>query len=122
MEQFFKTTIAGKPVICDANLQGFDLHKTASTNVDYFAINKGAKQLFIQFNSGKGYIYLEVDENTLQDAIDAPSIGKYYYAQIKGKFTEQFVADRAIRPDVQVEEDYEEDEDIADLPDWEDEY
>lgn len=101
----FKTTIAGKPVICDINLQGFDLHKKASTNVDYFGIHKAAGQLFIQFNNGKCYVYSGVDENTLQDAVEAESIGKYYYAQVKGKFAEQHVTNRAIQPDVEEEDD-----------------
>lgn len=111
----FKAVINKLPVLVDSNLQSFELFKKPSSNVDYFAIDKAAGQLFIQFLNGKCYLYLDVDEETLKDAVESESIGKFFYARIKSKFADQPVGDRCIVPDDQDEEEDLEGEDDFDI-------
>lgn len=106
----FTTVIKGKTLVCDVNLTGFDIRKMASTNVDYYAINKASNNLFIQFLNGNCYVYSEVPKEVLELAESCDSIGKYFFKFIKGKYPDQQVANLCIRPLDEEEEDDEDDE------------
>lgn len=119
----FKTTIDGKKVIADHNLAGFTLFKRASSYVDYFGISNGnpnpdAKvgQIFFQFNNGTCFVFSEVPVQVLSNAIESDSIGKFYHAEIKGKYESQQVSigKPAIMPDVDDDEDIEDNNDTDD--------
>lgn len=115
----FKTTIGKNAVIVNDNLKGFDLYKKASSNVEYFAIHKPGKQFFIQFNNGTCFVYSDVLNAVLIEAPNAESIGKFYHANIRGRFGEQKVDDRCIRTDLgEIEDDdetYSGDENVDDF-------
>lgn len=118
----FVTTVNGVSVACNPNLQGFKIMKKESSNVDYFATypqegDKSTGQLFIQFLTGKCYVYMNVPNEVLELAEDHESIGKYFYKFIKGKYPEQEVEDRCIvptksAPDEEDEEDWDPDEEF----------
>lgn len=42
--------------------------------------------LYITFKQGRRYKFKSVPESVVQAAIDASSVGKYYYANIQGKY------------------------------------
>lgn len=106
----FTTTINGKPVVCNTNLQGFIILKMASSNVDYYAINKPTGELFIQFLNGQCYVYDKIPKEVLELAEDCESIGKYYYKFIKGKYEEKNVGTFCIQSPASVEDDEDEDQ------------
>lgn len=115
----FKTTIDRKQVIVSDDLKGFDLYKRSSTNVDYFAINVHEKKIFFQFNSGQCYVYKEVLVAVLQEAVKAERIGKFFYANIKGRYEDEKLDDRCIRTDLREiddeDETYSGDENVDDF-------
>lgn len=97
----FTTTVNGQSVTCHPNLQGFTILKKESSNVDYFATYRGpgsTGHLFMQFLTGKCYVYNEVPTEVLDLAVDSDSIGKFYYKFIKGKYLEEQVDDHCIVP------------------------
>lgn len=101
--QPFKAVIGGKPVICNPVLEGFELLKKASSNVDYFGISRSTGQLFIQFNNGTCFLYSGVPIETLEAAKEAESIGKFFHSAIKNKLAiDEPIADLCIKPDDQV--------------------
>lgn len=106
------------------NLVGFKLFQKPSSNVAYFGTYPEDKdncgQLFMQFMTGKGYVYSNVPKEVLDLAESAPSIGKYYYAFIKGKYPEMAVDDHCITAqkdarfvEEEDDEDWDPDEDFA---------
>ena len=40
--------------------------------------NTVAKELTVTFKNGKDYVYIDVDKQTYEDLIDAPSAGKFF--------------------------------------------
>lgn len=101
----FNTTINKKPVIVNDALKSFELFQQPSTYVEYFGINREKKQIFFQFNNGKCFTFEEVTSNVLQAATAAPSIGKFFHANIKDKYDEGApLPDRCIMPDDPEEE------------------
>lgn len=99
-EPTFTTQVNGVTVTCHPALKGFKIFKKESSNVDYFGTYPEDKdncgQLFMQFLTGKCYVYSNVPKEVLDLAESADSIGKYYYAFIKGKFPEMVVDDHCI--------------------------
>ena len=60
---------------------------TNSSNISLVDYNTETKELGITFKpSGKRYEYLNVPESIYNGIISAPSAGKYFYANIKGKY------------------------------------
>lgn len=60
---------------------------TNSSNISKVDYNPETKEMGITFKpSGKRYEYLNVPESIYNGIISAPSAGKYFYANIKGKF------------------------------------
>jgi len=43
-------------------------------------------ELYITFNFGATYVYYDVPEEVFEEMLDAPSKGKYFHANIKGKY------------------------------------
>lgn len=115
MSANFTTTVNGKVVSCNPNLQGFKILKKESSNVDYFGTypqdGNDPGQLFIQFLTGKCYVYNEVPTEVLDLAKDSDSIGKFFYKLIKGKYPEQEVDDHCIVPVGRILADEDEDDD-----------
>jgi hypothetical protein len=101
----FKTTINRTAVVCDGLLADFEILKKASSNVDYFAIRRETSQLFIQFSNGKCFVYEAVPTEVLEGAKDAESIGRFYHANIKGKYAEAEVGNRLVVVDLEDDED-----------------
>lgn len=114
-DQPFTTTVNGLSVNCNPNLEGFKIFKKSSSHVDFFATHKEGGQLFIQFTNGKCYVYGQVPKETLDLVEGAESVGKAYYAFIKGKYPEQAVEDRCIVETNDIADDFE-DEDFDDNP------
>lgn len=123
-EPTFTIQVNGTTVTCHPNLKGFKIFKKDSSNVDYFGTYPEDKdncgQLFMQFMTGKGYVYSNVPKEVLDLAESAPSIGKYYYAFIKGKYPEMAVDDHCITAHKEAgfvededDEDWDPDEDFA---------
>lgn len=101
-EQTFIQVVNGKTVNCNPNLKGFKIFKKDSSNVDYFGTYQSdsdqTSQLFIQFLTGKCYVYMNIPQETLDVVAEAESIGNAFYKFIKGKFKEMEVDDRCIVP------------------------
>lgn len=54
-----------------------------SSNIESIAYEYEEENLLIKFHSGRIYRYLEVDPEIFQQMQQAPSIGKYFAANIK---------------------------------------
>lgn len=55
-----------------------------SSNVEYVGYDPQAKDLYITFKGGSTYRYAEVPVDTWRDLQNAPSVGKFIHANIKG--------------------------------------
>jgi hypothetical protein len=84
----------GKKVQIDDSLNGYELCHKASTNVEFFGIGPDDETFFIQFKSGS-YFFQKVPMNVMQGAKYCDSIGKYFFANIKGKY-ESYKHDRRL--------------------------
>jgi frataxin-like iron-binding protein CyaY len=57
-----------------------------STSVARVGHDAAANQLHIQFIGGGQYIFHDVPRSHFDDLLAAPSVGKHFQQQIKGKF------------------------------------
>jgi hypothetical protein len=48
--------------------------------------DKAAKELEVEFNNGGTYRFSGVPEEVHASMLTAPSVGKYFFANVKGKF------------------------------------
>lgn len=48
--------------------------------------NPDTKVLIVEFNNGQKYSYSDVDEDTVTGFMEPESAGRYFIANIKGKF------------------------------------
>lgn len=119
-EPTFTTQVNGHTVTCHPNLKGFKIFKKESSNIDYLGTDHENYQLFIQFLTGKCYLFMHIPKEVLDLAESAPSIGKYFYAFIKGKYPEMAVDDHCITAqkdarfvEEEDDEDWDPDEDFA---------
>lgn len=109
----FTTTLGGQSVTVNGDLKFFALKKQPSSLVDYFGMNYVENRLFIQFLPGTGTLYLNVPKEVLDMADEAPSIGKFFHAFIKGKYEFRELGNRPIRiADEEEDEDWDADEDL----------
>jgi hypothetical protein len=60
----------------DSLLDGYEIAQKSSSNVDYYGSN-GIDTIFIQFKSGGSYLYLNVDNATIDEMHATESIGKF---------------------------------------------
>lgn len=62
-----------------------------SSNVERYGYNSRVERLRVQFKSGKSYDYYDVPFETYNELSAADSVGKYFAANIKGKFSSALV-------------------------------
>lgn len=62
-----------------------------SSNIARLNYDDDKGMLMIEFRSGKMYRYHNVDYNTWNKLIEAPSTGQFFNSQIRGKFKEEQV-------------------------------
>lgn len=60
------------------------MQTVASSNIDAIGYEKGT--MHIRFHSGSTYAYYNVPANLYNDLMKAASHGKYFHANIKGKY------------------------------------
>lgn len=72
----------------DDALQGFDIIEKPSSNVAFVATCMITHQMYVQFKngSGSGYMYSEVDLDTLSAVNAVDSIGKFISSMVVKKF------------------------------------
>ena len=62
-----------------------------SSNISRLNYDDEKSMLMIEFRSGKMYRYHDVDSATWNKLIEAPSAGRFFNNEIKGKFKEELV-------------------------------
>jgi hypothetical protein len=70
----------------DDLLADFEVIEKPSSNVAFVATNIATRQLYVQFKNGSGYMYSDVDLDTLSFIPVAESIGKFISSQVVKKF------------------------------------
>jgi hypothetical protein len=70
----------------DDALEGFDIIEKPSSNVAFVATCMITNQMYVQFKNGSGYMYSEVDLDTLSAVTAVDSIGKFISSQVVKKF------------------------------------
>jgi hypothetical protein len=73
----------------DDLLADFEVIEKPSSNVAFVATNIADRQLYVQFKNGSGYMYSDVDLDTLSFVPVAESIGKFISSQVVKKFPSQ---------------------------------
>lgn len=61
-------------------------HSRQSSNIDLFGINWKGSEFFVQFKNGTSYLFSEVPDTVLTEAVEADSIGRFFNANITKKF------------------------------------
>jgi len=70
-------TLSSGTYAVDPILDGFDIIEKPSSNVAFVGTSMLEHKMYVQFKNGSGYIYSEVDYDTLSFAPIAESIGKF---------------------------------------------
>ena len=70
----------------DPILDGFEIIEKPSSNVAFVGVSMLEHKMYVQFKNGSGYIYSEVDYDTLSFVPIAESIGKFVNAKVVGHF------------------------------------
>lgn len=63
-----------------------EVHTTRSGMVKTITYNHADKLLTLEFSSGGSYEYEDVPKEVFEGLIGAESAGKYFHANIKGKY------------------------------------
>lgn len=63
-----------------------EMQSVESSNIDSVGYDADNKRLTIRFLTGKTYHYNGVDPGTLDEFMKAESKGKFFHANIKGKY------------------------------------
>lgn len=79
----------------DNCIEGFEIYKKPSSNVEFFGISID-NRFFIQFKTGS-YIFDSVPVPVMQAATTCESIGKYFFANIKGKYPSTKIEQRLVK-------------------------
>lgn len=58
-----------------------------SSNIESIGWDEVDEELFITFNSGSTYVYSEVPKEVFDSMMNAESKGKFFHANIKGKYS-----------------------------------
>nr|CAI9751469.1 hypothetical protein DGKKSRWO_DGKKSRWO_CDS_0178 [uncultured phage]CAI9752356.1 hypothetical protein CVNMHQAP_CVNMHQAP_CDS_0179 [uncultured phage] len=61
-------------------------HMVESSNIEWVAYDKDAKQLFVMFKSGSVYGYEDVPSEIFDELLEAPSKGRYFALKIKWNY------------------------------------
>lgn len=70
-----------------------DLSAVKSSNIQ--SVGYAAGSLFVRFNSGTLWRYDEVPNTIFQAMKSAPSVGSYFFKNVKGKFKAEVVREKA---------------------------
>lgn len=81
-----KVTLPSGTYAVDDALQGFDIIEKPSSNVAFVATCMITLQMYVQFKNGSGYMYSEVDLDTLSAVSAVDSIGKFISSQVVKHF------------------------------------
>jgi hypothetical protein len=81
-----KITLQSGTYAVDDVLQGLDIIEKPSSNVAFVATCMITNQMYVQFKNGSGYMYSEVDLDTLSAVNAVDSIGKFISSQVVKKF------------------------------------
>ena len=82
----------------DDALQGFDIIEKPSSNVAFVATCMITNRMYVQFKNGSGYMYNEVNLDTLSAVPSVDSIGKYISSKVVGKFQSVKMDKQLIQP------------------------
>lgn len=64
-----------------------DLYPVDSTSIEAIGYDPGSRELHVRFlQSGRTYAYFDVDETVYEEFRQAPSIGQFFNANIKGVY------------------------------------
>lgn len=58
-----------------------------SSNIDAVAFDAATSTLGVRFKNGGTYHYADVPQSVYDEFLAASSIGKFFFAHIKGKYT-----------------------------------
>ena len=73
----------------DDILQGFDIIEKSSSNVAFVGTCLITHQMYVQFKNGSGYMYSEVDYDTLSAVPTVDSIGRFISSHVVKKFASE---------------------------------
>jgi hypothetical protein len=99
MEQY--KIIVSEHVI-DDRLQGFDIMKKPSSNIDYYGTDENGT-VFIQFKNGVSYLYPNVSKEEIKAMLKSESIGKFVVTVLR-KYACTKVVARMVNQKEQLEE------------------
>ena len=63
-------------------------HPINSTAIEFCSSNAEEQTLTVRFHNGSAVTYLGVDQDTVQELLNAPSVGRFYNQNIRGQFQE----------------------------------
>lgn len=96
-----KTTIDNRPILVNDSLKDWTIYPLTSSFVAYIAVNPESDALFFQFNNGTCFKYPDVPIDLIHEAVKADSIGKWFHAQIKGKYEGEALESHCIQLDTE---------------------
>lgn len=64
-----------------------EIHTTRSSLLSSYGYDEEKKELQITFNKGGTYTYLDVPKSVYDDMTEAKSIGQYFLANIKDRYS-----------------------------------
>ena len=64
-------------------------HPINSTAIESCSSNTEEQTLTVIFHSGVSVTYLDVGQDTVQELLNAPSVGRFYNQNIRGQFQEK---------------------------------
>ena len=66
--------------------ENFNIVDVVSSAIKKLGYSKKDKDLFVEFSSGKQYLYHGVPESEFNALVNAKSIGQYFQSEIKGEY------------------------------------
>ena len=64
------------------------MHEVNSSQISYIGYDTNSQELYVKFrNTGKVYKYFNVPDNVWNDFKNSASVGKYFTANIKSKYS-----------------------------------
>lgn len=93
-----KVTLPSGTYAVDDALQGFDIIEKPSSNVAFVATCMITNRMYVQFKNGSGYMYSEVDLDTLSAVSAVDSIGKFISSKVVKHFPSEKLDHSLIMP------------------------
>ncbi len=69
-----------------------DMKPVTSTNVAAIGYDAAARELTVQWQSGKTSVYESVPPNVASDVQNAPSVGRAVHSLLKGTYQHRYVS------------------------------